>query len=90
MEESCGVLGSRIELSSDFLMMAALINSLSVFLTGGSDSNHVSGPFCSVVDPKLFFFFGSGSGSYLDLNFGSGFGFGSGVFMKNTFEIHMI
>jgi hypothetical protein len=28
----------------------------------------------------------SGSGSYLDLNFGSG----SGLFMKNTLEIHMI
>jgi hypothetical protein len=57
VDESCGVLGSGIELSSDFLMMAALINSLSVFLTGGSDSNHVSGPFRSVVDPNVFFFF---------------------------------
>jgi hypothetical protein len=49
----------------------------------------------SVVDPIflyfyfiLFYFFPPGSGPYFDLNFGSGFESGSGLFMKNTLEIH--
>jgi hypothetical protein len=41
--------------------------------------------FVSVVDSKLFFF---GFGYGFNLNFGSGFE--SGLFMKNTFELHII